>query len=177
MIRTCKILSILLSYPDKEIQAFLAEVTNNLRTENILGEDEIQGMNQFTGYFSNWDITDWQELYVQQFDNSKALSLNLFEHVYGDSKDRGQAMVDLMNFYNENNMEINRTELPDYLPAFLEFASLQKPDKAAELLSEPVEILKSILNRLKEKNNPYKYIFEAILSLPARLNVKQQYKD
>ena len=168
MVKTYKILSILLSYPEKEIKELLPEVTGNLETESILKAHEIDGIRQFIKFISAMELIEWQEYYVQLFDYSSAVSLNLFEHVHGNSKDRGQAMVDLINFYNENGLEINRAELPDYLPAFLEFLSLQEPVKAAELLAEPVNILEHIYNRLKEKENHYQYILAAIISLSTR---------
>lgn len=168
MVKTFKILSILLTYPEKEVIEFLPEVISSLSSEGILKKHEIDGVGQFIEYFTAQEITDWQEHYVQLFDYSQTVSLNLFEHVHGDSKDRGQAMVDLMNFYNENGLEISHTELPDYLPAYLEFLSLQEPLKAADLLAEPVDILEHLYRRLKEKDNHYQYILAAIISLSAR---------
>jgi len=168
MIKTYKILSILLSYPEKEIIEFLPEVIPNLKSEGILKESEIDGISKFIEYFQTCGLIGWQEHYVQLFDYSRAVSLNLFEHVHGDSKDRGQAMVDLMELYNENGLEINRKELPDYLPAFLEFASLQEPLKAGEMLSEPVGIFNHILTKLKELDSNYRYILAAIVSLTDR---------
>ncbi|MEJ2459788.1 MAG: hypothetical protein P8Y58_17260 [Novosphingobium sp.] len=41
------------------------------------------------------DLYDAQERYVLLFDRTRKLSLHLFEHVHGESRDRGQAMVDL----------------------------------------------------------------------------------
>jgi nitrate reductase delta subunit len=168
VIKTYKILSILLSYPEKEIHEFLPEVVPNLRSEGILEVGVIDGIGQFCEHFQTCGLIDWQEHYVQLFDHSRAVSLNLFEHVHGDSKDRGQAMVDLMQFYNENGLEIKRTELPDYLPAFLEFLSLQEPVKAAELLADPAEIIDYVLTRLKESGSHYQNILSAIISLHAR---------
>jgi nitrate reductase molybdenum cofactor assembly chaperone NarJ/NarW len=168
MIKTYKILSILLSYPEKEIREFLSEVLPNLTSEELLKEREIDGIRQFIEFYAVQELTDWQEHYVQLFDYSRAVSLYLFEHVHGDSKDRGQAMVDMINFYKENGLEINQTGLPDYLPAFLEFLSFQEPLKAAELLAEPVDILEHILNRLKVTGNLYQHILSAIISLSAR---------
>jgi len=168
MLKTYKILSLLLSYPEMEIRMSLPEVVPNLKSERILKVREIEGIRQFIEFFSAIDLTGWQEHYVQLFDYSRAVSLSLFEHVHGDSKDRGQAMVDMIGFYSENGLEINQSELPDHLPVFLEFLSLQDPLRAAELLAEPVEILEHIFVKLKEKGNPYQYLLAAIISLSAR---------
>ena len=67
------------------------------------------------------------------FDYSKSASLYLFEHVHGDSKDRGQAMVDLIDLYKENGLQINQPELPDYLPVFLEFLAIANTIKSRRL--------------------------------------------
>ncbi|MCF8302409.1 MAG: nitrate reductase molybdenum cofactor assembly chaperone [Bacteroidales bacterium] len=166
--KTYKILSLLLSYPSEEIQDFLGEVDSELKNENLLPPDAIEGIKQFTDHFANEDITDWQAHYVQLFDYSRAASLHLFEHVKGDSKDRGQAMVDLINFYRENGMELATNELPDHLPVFLEFLSTQEPEKAAKLLSEPVNVIARIFEKLHEKENQYQHILAAILELSER---------
>jgi nitrate reductase delta subunit len=168
MIKTYKLLSILLSYPENEIREFLPEALSHVAAEQILGDRELHGIRQFIEYFSAKDLTEWQEHYVQLFDYSRAVSLYLFEHVHGDSKDRGQAIVDLMSLYNENGLQINREELPDYLPAFLEFLSMQERDTAMEMLAETVDILKHILDKLNEKDNPYQYILAAVLSMSPR---------
>ena len=66
-----------------------------------------------------------QAKYDSLFERGRSLSLWLFEHVHGESRDRGQAMVDLMAQYDMAGFEINAKELPDYLPMYLEFLSHQ----------------------------------------------------
>jgi nitrate reductase delta subunit len=174
---TYKILSVLLSYPEKEMKDLLPEVIPELIAEKLLKEDEIEGIRKFIAHFMKTDITDWQEYYVQLFDYSQVVSLNLFEHVHGDSKDRGQAMVDLIDYYNENGLELCQKELPDYLPAFMEFLSMQDPGIAAELLADPVEIIELILTRLKESESHYQYIIAAIISLSGKkMTISKQSK-
>lgn len=165
MIKTYKILSLLLSYPGQEIQSFLSEAENELREEALLSEDKLSGIAQFCKRNIDTDLTEWQAEYVQLFDYSRSVSLHLFEHVKGDSKDRGQAMVDLMEFYNKNGMRLISRELPDYIPAFLEFLSTLSVAKAAEMLSETVNILDKINIVLGEKENFYSYLFQALISL------------
>ncbi len=168
MIKTYKILSLCLSYPNADLQLFLSKVKNELQKEVLLNEENIEGMTKFVNYFKNMDLTDWQAQYVQLFDNSRSASLHLFEHIKSDSKDRGQAMVDLMEYYKEGGLELSANELPDYLPVFLEFLSTQEIQKAAELLSEPIHIIARINKALSEKQNPYSYIFSAIVSLSSQ---------
>ena len=114
------------------------------------------------------DLTDWQAEYVQLFDYSRSASLHLFEHVKSDSKDRGQAMVDMLEFYKENGLQLSANELPDYLPVFLEFLSNQQVEKAAELLAEPVNIIARIHAALEEKKNIYRHILLAVISLSSK---------
>ncbi|MFA5417516.1 MAG: nitrate reductase molybdenum cofactor assembly chaperone [Bacteroidales bacterium] len=168
MIKTYKILSLCLSYPNTDLQLFLSEVENELQKEALLNSQKIEEVCSFVHHFKNMELTDWQAQYVQLFDNSRSASLHLFEHIKSDSKDRGQAMVDLLEFYKENGMELSANELPDYLPVFLEFLSTQQPQKAAELLSEPIHVIDRINKALAEKQNPYSDIFSAIISLSSK---------
>nr|MBD3622258.1 nitrate reductase molybdenum cofactor assembly chaperone [Sunxiuqinia sp.] len=168
MLKTYKILSLLLSYPDAQLQDFLRECEIVLKEEALLSSEKIDGINQFVNHFTKMDLTDWQAEYVQLFDYSRSASLHLFEHIKGDSKDRGQAMVDMLEFYRENGMQLSTNELPDYIPAFLEFLSTLKTEKASEFLSEPVHIIQRIYLALKEKDNRYQHILAAVVSLSAR---------
>ncbi|MGD9993629.1 MAG: nitrate reductase molybdenum cofactor assembly chaperone [Salinivirgaceae bacterium] len=168
MLKTYKILSLLLSYPDAQLQAFLRESESELKAESLLPTERIEGINCFVNQFVNKDLTDWQAEYVQLFDYSRSASLHLFEHIKGDSKDRGQAMVDMLEFYRENGMELTTNELPDYIPAFLEFLSTLPAEKAAGFLAEPVHIIQRVFLALKEKDNPYYHILAAVVSLSAK---------
>lgn len=168
MIKTYKVLSLLLSYPNDELQEFLLHVEKELREESLLREDQLRGLAEFCKRFGQLDLTDWQEEYVQLFDYSRSVSLHIFEHIKGDSRDRGQAMVNLMEFYKENGMHLNTKELPDYIPAFLEFLSNLPLEKAAGLLGETVHVMDRINEALSESDNLYSSIFQAIISLSAR---------
>lgn len=168
MLKTYKILSLLLSYPDAELKNFLQEVESVLKNEALLTPEKIDEISRFVNHFSTMDLTDWQAEYVQLFDYSRSASLHLFEHIKGDSKDRGQAMVDMLGFYRENGMQLSANELPDYIPAFLEFLSTLQAEKAAELLAEPIHIIQRIYLALKEKDNLYQHILAAVVSLSAR---------
>ncbi len=165
MLKTYKILSLLLSYPTQELQQLLPDVNTELSREQLLPEKASRDIQKFTGYYQNSDLTEWQAHYVQLFDFSRAASLHLFEHVKGDSKDRGQAMVDLLSFYKENGLEITTNELPDYLPVFLEFLSTLEKDKASGLLAEPVNVIARIYRKLHDRENLYRHILAAVITL------------
>ncbi|MBF6598204.1 MAG: nitrate reductase molybdenum cofactor assembly chaperone [Fermentimonas sp.] len=168
MIKTYKVLSLLLSYPKNELQEFLPQVENILREDSLLQEDKISGLIEFCNRFSEYDLINWQEEYVQLFDYSRSVSLHIFEHIKGDSRDRGQAMVNLMEFYKASGMQLTTKELPDYIPAFLEFLSTLTPEKADELLGETVHVLDRINEALNESGNMYSSIFQAIISLSSK---------
>ncbi|MBE0653262.1 MAG: nitrate reductase molybdenum cofactor assembly chaperone [Bacteroidales bacterium] len=168
MLKTYRILSLLLTYPNEEIYNFLPEVNTSLKEEKLLNSESIIGIDAFVDFFNKKQLPFWQEHYVQLFDYSKSASLYLFEHVHGDSKDRGQAMVDLIDLYKENGLQINRSELPDYLPMFLEFIALQTQAKAEDFLSEIIDIVGFIHRKLDEKDNPYKHLLAAIIQLSKR---------
>ena len=168
MMKTYKVLSLLLSYPTDELQKFLPHVEREMREESLLQEDTISGLVQFCKRHGPLDLTHWQEEYVQLFDYSRSVSLHIFEHIKGESKDRGQAMVNLMEFYKENGTYLTTKELPDYIPAFLEFLSTLPPAKAAELLGETVHVMDRINEALIESENIYNVIFQAIISLSAK---------
>ena len=165
MLKTYKILSILLSYPNEEAHEFLQEVVGTLEEENLLSSEYIKLVSEFTTNHIQTDLISWQEQYVQLFDYNHAVSLHLFEHVHGDSKDRGPAMVDLMSFYGEGGYDVTKGTLPDFIPAFLEYLSMQTPERASELLCEPLDIFGLILHKLKKRDSNYQSIFEAIISL------------
>ncbi len=168
MIKTYKILSLLLSYPSTELLDFLPEGEKTLHEEALLSSEILFGIAQFIRHFQNVDLTGWQAEYVQLFDNSRSASLYLFEHVKSDSRDRGQAMVDMHEFYKENGLQLSANELPDYLPVFLEFLSSRSVEKAAGLLAEPVNILARIHKALEEKKNSYRHILSAVISLSSK---------
>jgi nitrate reductase delta subunit len=167
MMKTYKVLSLLLSYPNEELQKFLPHVEKELREESLLREDTISGLVQFCKRNGQLNLTHWQEEYVQLFDYSRSVSLHIFEHIKGESRDRGQAMVNLMEFYKENGMYLTTKELPDYIPAFLEFLSTLPAAKAAALLGETVHVMDRINEALIVSENIYSAVFQAIISLSA----------
>lgn len=167
MIKTYKILSLLLSYPSEELKAFLPEAVRELSAEGLLSEEYLAGVREFADHRNSHDLIDWQAEYVQLFDSGRAASLYIFEHLKGDSKDRGQAMVDLAEHYRSRGLRLSAPELPDYLPVFLEFLSSLSPAEAAETLAGAVNVISLIHSRLNAKQNIYHYTTGAVISLSA----------
>ncbi len=113
------------------------------------------------------DLYDLQERYVLLFDRTRSLSLHLFEHVHGESRDRGQAMIDLQNLYAEHGLAVTGGELPDFLPLFLEYLAMRPPREACELLSQPGHILSALAERLRKRDSAYAAVFRALVALAA----------
>ncbi len=96
------------------------------------------------------------------FDRTRTASLHLFEHVHGESRDRGQAMVDLMQMYEDNGFEVDAKELPDYLPLFLEFVSTRPASEIEDLLGQTAHIYAALSERLKKRASVYAGIFDIL---------------
>ncbi|HVP08122.1 MAG TPA: nitrate reductase molybdenum cofactor assembly chaperone [Burkholderiales bacterium] len=149
-------LAALLAYPEAELVEGLPFL------KEIFSGDK--GLVQLLEEMQKEELHVLQERYVDLFDRSRALSLHLFEHVHGESRDRGQAMVDLAETYASRGFEVAGGELPDYLPAFLEFVSVLDPREGRNLLKETAEILRALGDRLAERGSRYSAVFAALLA-------------
>jgi nitrate reductase delta subunit len=161
--RTFKVLSALLNYPEQEMIDALPEMPEVLDADNLVAGAERDALRAFVRQLRGADLLDLQENYTALFDRGRSLSLHLFEHVHGESKDRGQAMVDLRQLYRSHGLELNAKELPDFLPLFLEYLSQRPISEAKSLLSETAHILREIGSRLLQRGSPYAAVFGALL--------------
>ena len=162
---TFKILGLLLSYPQPGWLGQLDVCRTVLKEEGLLTGKPLKSVLSFMDRLEQRDLYVLQEDYVATFDRGRAHALHLFEHIHGESRDRGQAMVNLAETYAKKGLYVDRAELPDYLPLFLEFLSCCDADEAIELLGEPVEVIAAIGQRLKEKGSPWSAVFGALLAL------------
>jgi nitrate reductase delta subunit len=165
--KTLKALSALLSYPTAELAAAGPEIRAALWSEGVLAPADQQLLEPLLSTLADEDVYDLQERYVQLFDRTRSLSLHLFEHVHGESRDRGQAMVDLKSVYHAGGFEIDGSELPDFIPLFLEYGSLQPDAEARLLLAEPSHVFVTLGERLRRKASPYAAVFEVLVELAA----------
>jgi nitrate reductase delta subunit len=165
MTMTFKVLSVLLSYPTSESQEAVAEMQDAIGREGLLTGPLRRALDPLFEELAHKELYDLQERYVLLFDRTRSLSLHLFEHVHGESRDRGQAMVDLQNMYAEKGFELGTSELPDFLPLFLEFLSLIPRAEAFGLLGQPAHILAAIAERLRKRKSPYEAVFRALVAL------------
>jgi nitrate reductase molybdenum cofactor assembly chaperone NarJ/NarW len=162
---TFKVLSSLLCYPTGGLIAALPELSAVIEQEPLLAKEQKGALKALMADLRQSDLMALQERYVQLFDRGRVLSLHLFEHIHGESRDRGQAMVDLTHFYEANGYQIDARELPDYLPLFLEFLAQIPAPEALEQLQNTLPILSLLGARLAERQNAYCAVFEALTHL------------
>ncbi|WP_296999439.1 nitrate reductase molybdenum cofactor assembly chaperone [Thalassospira sp. UBA848] len=165
MDRTLKSLSLLLSYPTTELQEAMPEIGGVLASDTRLTAAARRDLRPLVEALSNDDIYDLQERFVMLFDRSRSLSLNLFEHVHGESRDRGGAMVSLLETYRAGGFEPATTELPDHLPVLLEFLATQPRAEAQDTLADAAHIFEAIRARLENRESPYQAVFAALQQL------------
>jgi len=162
MARTLKALSALLTYPSADLVAARHEIDTVLPSEGLLGAETLRGLEGLLADLGGLDLIDLEERYVELFDRTRRLSLNLFEHVHGESRDRGQAMINLAALYETGGYVLAAKELPDHLPAFLEYASMLPLAEARSLIGETAHILALIEERLRKRGSAYAAVFTAI---------------
>lgn len=162
---TLRTLSALLSYPDRDMRACLPQMREVLRRERALSAHRLAEIDLLIAHLERGSGLEVEADYVAQFDRGRATSLHLFEHVHGDSRDRGPAMVDLAQTYEKAGLYLAEGELPDYLPAVLEFVSTQPPRGARAFLSEMAHIFNAIFGALQQRASPYASVLGALLEL------------
>lgn len=160
-----KLLSLLLAYPDADLRQVAPEIAAMLRSENGLPVDIANRLAVLTDDIAATDLLDTQERYVALFDQTRTLSLYLFEHVHGESRDRGQAMVDLRTHYEQHGLFMEPGELPDYLPLLLEFLSVIPEVESRQLLGDVRPLVISLAERLAKRRSPYAAVLDAVLAL------------
>jgi nitrate reductase molybdenum cofactor assembly chaperone NarJ/NarW len=165
MDRTLKALSLTLSYPNVELQEAMPEIGAVLAADPRIAPDTRKTLQKLAGDIAQGDLFDVQESYVMLFDRSRTLSLNLFEHVHGESRDRGGAMVSLIETYREGGFEPTTSELPDHLPVLLEFLSTRPFAEAQETLADAAHIFDALVTRLVRRESGYGAAFAALSQL------------
>ena len=169
--KTLRALAALLSYPTADLVAALDEIDAVLDREGIVPALERAQLDRLICELRTGDLYDLQERYGLLFDRTRALSLHLFEHVHGESRDRGQAMVDLLKLYEEGGYTPTPRELPDYLPLLLEYASTREPREAIGLVGQPANVIAALGERLAKRRSAYGAIMLALLAIAkARLD-------
>jgi nitrate reductase molybdenum cofactor assembly chaperone NarJ/NarW len=162
---TLRVLAGLLAYPDARLRGDLPEMTALLAQDNALSESRRGELEALARWLAGADAIEVEATYVETFDRGRATSLHLFEHVHGDSRDRGPAMIDLAQTYAAAGLMLKEGELPDYLPAVLEFASTQPPREAKAFLGEIAHLVNAIFGALLARGSRHAAVMGALLDL------------
>lgn len=172
-----KALGILLWYPSEQWRSGASDLCDLIAQEAVVGKEQVQLLRAFAAQLQDTDLLELQEQYVDMFDRVSSLSLHLFEHVHGDSRDRGQAMVDLAERYKEQGFALAASELPDYLPVFLEYLSMLPKEQALEELAETGHILAALGKRLAERGSPYSTVLDTLTLLAGKTPEKVERRE
>lgn len=165
MLATYRALSILLRYPTPDVAEAAPVALAALRQEKLLPDAIVRRLGVLADELASSDSYESQARYVDLFDRTRSLSLHLYEHVHGESRDRGQAMVELLKLYSSRGLELTAKELPDHLPVFLEFLSMQSEAEAAALLGQAAHVIEALRERLQKRSSVYAHVFDALVCL------------
>ncbi len=165
-------LASLLAYPDKQLRAHLPALREALHAEGALPASRLAELDELAEWLSGAgnaadpsDELEVEAAYVELFDRGRSTCLHLFEHVHGDSRDRGPAMIDLAQTYEKAGLYLAPGELPDYLPVVLEFVSTQPPREARDFLAEMAHIFNVMYSALRQRQSGYAGVLGALLDL------------
>lgn len=163
--RILKVISLLLDYPTEDLQVARSELEAVVQAAREISPEQRGALQRLLDELGTDELMDVQERYTELFDRGRALSLLLFEHVHGESRDRGQAMVDLMAQYENAGFAIGVRELPDYIPLYLEYLASREEMEAREGLADVAHLLALLAARLEERDSPYAACFRALLQI------------
>ncbi|SFM69169.1 nitrate reductase molybdenum cofactor assembly chaperone [Marinobacter zhejiangensis] len=169
-----RVIARLLDYPTAALQAAHDDLTSAVLEDGLLKTHQKRALLVCIEGLCRGDLMDLQEAYVETFDRGRSLSLLLFEHVHGESRDRGQAMVDLLAQYEAAGLELDARELPDYLPLFLEFLSTRPAADIQSWLEDIHHILGLLAERLYQRESQYHVLFDALLQIAGREPDRQE---
>lgn len=163
--KSLRVLSHLLDYPNAAVRSHLMELQQALHDEGAIGGSRLAEIDALFQWIANTAPLEVEADYVAVFDRGRSTSLHLFEHIHGDSRDRGPAMIDLAQTYEKAGLYLAEGELPDFLPALLQFVSTQPPREARSFVAEMTEILNALFSALKLRQSPYASVVGALIEL------------
>ena len=160
-----KVISRLLDYPSAELFSASEELIEVVKNADNVSQTNKDSLVNFIEALTARDLYDAQESYDLLFDRGRALSLLLFEHVHGESRDRGQAMVNLLEVYKSKGFEAESSQLPDYIPLYLEFLSEQPVDFTEEWLGDICHLMTMLSERLIDRECYYSVLFDTLIDI------------
>jgi nitrate reductase delta subunit len=162
--RVHMLVSLLLDYPDEAWFARLDTLREHLTGLPPAITDAVAG---FIEQAHDEGPLAWQRLYVRTFDLKRKCSLYLSYYATGDTRRRGVALVTFLEAYRAAGWEFDGDDLPDYLPAVLEFSARSGSEVADALIAshrEGIEVLRAALEGL---DSPWAALVRVVtLSLP-----------
>ncbi len=164
--RLLKLVGVLMDYPQDDLWQHREELLS-AACDPALSSQRRAALRDFVGTLLDTDPFAVQDAWLSTFERGRSMSLLLFEHIHGESRDRGQAMVDLIEAYRNNGFELAARELPDYLPLLLEYLSHRPPDEACDWLGHVKHIVGMLAARAAERRSPYEVLFEILVELAA----------
>lgn len=167
------LLSRLIDYPNDALYQYADEIITLINEDKHLNQQDKAALLAFVNQRFNDSLLDWQADYDGLFERGRSLSLLIYEHIHGESRDRGQAMVNLLEQYKSAGLDIGVRELPDYIPLFLEFASTQGDENAQGWLQDIAPVLALLAVRLEKRECNYSTLFNILLSL-SRASIDMQ---
>jgi nitrate reductase delta subunit len=162
---TLRVLARLLSYPDAALREHLLELRQALHAESAIASARRSELDALIDSIAAQSPIDAEADYVQLFDSGRRTSLHLFEHVHGDSRERGPAMIDLAQTFEAAGLYLAIGEMPDHLPVVLEYASTQPPAEARAFLGEMAHIFNVIFSALDKRQSRYASVLGALIEL------------
>lgn len=162
--KSLKLLGVLMDYPRAGLHANGDELRAALPLVEV-SEARRERLAALLERMLGQDLLAAQEAWLGLFDRGRAMSLLLFEHIHGESRDRGQAMVDLVQTYRQHGFDIAVKELPDYLPLVLEFLSTRPIKEVNDWLTHFSHILELLAARAQERESDYGVLFESLVEI------------
>lgn len=165
--KTYKVAALLLRYPEPDWLAELPQLQCVLEEERRVNHRAAEVVAPLLRFLEG-PLLESQMHYVETFDRQPKHGLYLYEHLHGESRGRGTAMVALLERYRRHGLELDCDELPDHLPVFLEFLSLLPRRQARRELQPIAGVLRLLAQRLGEAKSPYAGVLAALTRLAPR---------
>jgi nitrate reductase delta subunit len=140
-----RLLSVLLAYPDEALVDAVPELQD---AAAALPRAQRRALEPVLDALATMPLGELRRAYVETFDFDRRCGLHVTYHTHGDRRQRGLELVRLKRRYAEGGLPFEGSELPDYLPVMLEFASL-RPEEGRALLASfraPIELVRAALH-------------------------------
>lgn len=157
-----KIAARLLDYPDAELMSNLHAVQQLVQSDLEVSAQEKAVVTELVSWMNSLDLTRLQQAYVDTFDMTPEHDLHLTHHLFGESRERGPAMVEISEHYKAAGLEVSNGELPDFLPLILEYVSTLDAIQARFFLNDAAKVLTVLADNLEKVDSLYGRLIRVI---------------